>query len=64
MADQAEEVTPVIDWNDYYTDRTEDRDKYIVHDVPGCGERETYLWSLQEAIDWALEHNKVCAEVG
>jgi hypothetical protein len=64
MADQVEEITPVIDWNDYRTERNEDGEKYVIHDIYACGASDTYLWSLQEALDWVKEHHKICRKVG
>lgn len=51
-----------IDWNDYniYFD-THSSARIIEHDVKGCHAEEELIWTdLQEAIDWAKEHHKVC----
>lgn len=47
-----------IDWNDYFNDRDEWGELFIEHE--SCQLRGYYHWSLQEAIDWALEHHKIC----
>jgi hypothetical protein len=36
--------------------------RYIYHDIKGCsGYSEEGLISLQEFIDWALEHHEICS---
>lgn len=58
-----EDAQPVeIDWDDYFVDVNEWRERYIQHDTRGCNEQYFYLWGLQAAIDWALEHHKTCAK--
>lgn len=48
-----------IDWDEYYIDKDDWGRRTVTHEVPGCFE-EYEIFGLQDAIDWALEHNKTC----
>lgn len=51
-----------IDWNEYVTDIDEWGQKYILHDRFHCQAHYDYTYSLQEAIDWALDHETKCID--
>lgn len=50
-----------IDWNEYNIYFDEWSGRLIEHDVKDCHAETELVWTdLQEAIDWSLEHHKVC----
>jgi hypothetical protein len=52
-----------IDWDDYVigNDWVDTGKRFVYHDVKGCPDTsEEGLFSLQEFIDWALEHHEIC----
>lgn len=47
-----------IDWDNYYTERDEWGDRSI--NCERCLGSHYYVFGLQEAIDWAKDHDPYC----